>query len=66
MTINYLRLQRRRDIAKKEIENIMKRYSNECGSVSTRKITPEEMDINGSKTTTKEHLQWLKKAMNTF
>lgn len=58
MKINKLREQRRKDIANKEKEDMLRRYPYECGIPTIRKATPEEMLKGGHKTSPKKHSQF--------
>lgn len=50
MSTNNLRELRRREMANLEKERMIHRYHQECGEVSTRKATLEEISKTGKKT----------------
>lgn len=66
MKINKLREQRRKDIANKEKEDMLRRYPYECGISTTRKATPDEMSKTGRKTSKEDYDKFLKNSICTY
>lgn len=66
MVINKSRELRRKEIARMEVNNMLRKYSHECGEVVSRQATPEEMSRIGYKTSEKDYKTFMRNAIGTY
>ena len=66
MAINRVREIRRKEIARMEVNNMLRKYPYECGEAVSRQAIPEKIKQTGHKINERDYKTFMRNAIGTY